>query len=389
MVQSTNSIANFFLSHDEEDPAVSPALHQSLNYKIGSPERFEIISGDMSADLYQRYGNPNNRSLSQLLAKAEGAEEGMIFASGMASISTTMMALLKVGDHVVAQKSHYIGTHKLTKTVLPSFGVESTLVDQTSVEAFERALRPNTKLIMLETPSNPLLKITDLEAVATLARDRKILTFCDNTFSTPFNQRPIEQGVDIVMHSISKYIGGHHDLVCGAILTNHEIMKRIWDYNTINGAIGSPFNSWLALRGLRTLELRIARHNENAQALAEMLEDHPRIEQVFYPGLSSHPQHQLAQKQMDGYGGLLSFTIKGGLQGGRNFIEALKIPELASSLGGITSVAIQPAALFGSRLTDAELKNQGLEPGMVRLATGIEPTESLLSDADQALSKSA
>ncbi len=386
MTQLARSMALHFLYGDHGDPALSPALHQSLNYRIENPAHYEEIAAPLSPNLYARRGNPNNQRLAQLLAKAEGAEEGMIFASGMAAITATMMALLKAGDHVVAQTSHYIGTGELTRDLLPGLGVESTLVDQTSTEAFEAALRPNTKLIMLETPANPLLTLTDLAAVTALARERGIATFCDNTFATPFNQRPIEHGVDIVMHSISKYIGGHHDLLGGAVVSNRTIMTRIWDHSVVTGAVAAPFNSWLALRGLRTLELRMARHNANAQALAEMLDNHPSVEQVFYPGLPGHPQYDLAKKQMTGFGGLLTFTLKGGMKAGQAFIDKLKIPDFASSLGGVTSVVIQPAALFGSRLSDEELKAHGLMPGMVRFATGIEPTEELVADAEQALS---
>lgn len=385
MKNSANSMALHFLHGDQGDPAVSPALHQSLNYRIESAEHYEEIAVPLSPNLYARRGNPNNQRLAHLLAKAEGAEEGMIFASGMAAISATMMSHLTAGDHVVVQQSHYIGTCELSKNLLPSLGVTSTFVDQTSVDAFEKALRSNTKLIMLETPSNPLMTLTDLAAVTSLARARGIATCCDNTFSTPFNQRPIEHGVDIVVHSISKYIGGHHDLLGGAVVSSKEIMTRIWEHSIVTGAVGAPFNSWLALRGLRTLELRMARHNANAQALAEMLDRHPKVDQVYYPGLPSHPQHDLAKRQMSGFGGLLTFTLKGGMAAGQSFIKKLQIPEFASSLGGVTSVVIQPAALFGSSLSDDELEAQGLMPGMVRFATGIEPTEALVEDAEQAL----
>ncbi|QPC43894.1 aminotransferase class I/II-fold pyridoxal phosphate-dependent enzyme [Kaustia mangrovi] len=389
METSDRALAMHFLCGDrdyDDDTALTPALSQSLNYRILGPDHYEEISAPMTPNFYARRGNPNSQRLARLLAAAEGVEEGMIFASGMAAISTTMMALLQAGDHVVAQTDHYIGTNEMTNTVLPSYGVESTVVDQTSVEAFERAIRPNTKLIMLETPANPLMTVTDLSAVAALARDRGILTFCDNTFATPINQRPASHGVDIVMHSISKYIGGHHDLLGGAVLSSREIMERIWDRSMVLGSAGAPFNSWLALRGLRTLELRIERHNANALALAEMLDTHSAVSRVFYPGLATHPQHELARRQMSGFGGLLTFELKGGLEAGRRFIERLTVPDNASSLGGVNSVVMQPAALFGNRLSEDDLRKQGIAPGMIRFATGIEPTGALLEDVGQALS---
>jgi len=383
------SLAMNFLAGDRShdgDTAMVPALAQTLNYRILDEAHYEQISTPLNPNFYARRGNPNNHRLAQLLAKAEGVDTGLVFASGMAAISTTMMALLRAGDHVVAQSAHYIGTSEMAKTILPSYGVEVTIVDQTSVEAFAQAIRPNTKLIMLETPVNPLLTLTDLAAVTALARDKNILTFCDNTFATPFNQRPAEHGVDIVMHSISKYIGGHHDLLGGAILSSRAIMERVWDRSMVFGTAGAPFNSWLALRGLRTLELRIARHNANALALAAMLEKHDAVARVFYPGLPTHPQHDLARKQMSGFGGLLTFELKDGLDAGKRLIKRLKFVENASSLGGVTSVVMQPAALFGNRLSEEDLKAQGIASGMIRFATGIEPTEELLEDVRQALS---
>ncbi len=388
MKNRTETLATQLLYGDRDfdgDTGVSPPIEQSLNYRITEEVGFEDMSVPLGHRLYARRGNPNNARLISLLAQAEGAESGMIFASGMAAISTSMLALLRAGDHVVTQRSHYIGTSEMANKVLPSYGIETTCVDQTSVAAFEQAIRPNTKLIVMETPVNPLMHITDLAAVCDLAKQHGIATFCDNTFASPVNQRPAEFGVDLVMHSISKYIGGHHDLLGGALVGSRELVERVWDLSLTLGSVGAPFNSWLALRGLRTLDLRMRRHNANGQAIAEMLQDHPAVQTVYYPGLTSHPQHDLACRQMSGFGGLLTFDLAGGYEAGQRFIQKLRLADNASSLGGVTSVVIQPAALFGGRLPESALKDQGLTPGMIRFASGIEDTDDLLADIAQAL----
>lgn len=297
-----------------------------------------------------------------------------------------MLALVRAGDHVVGQQSHYIGITQLLDTLLPSYGIETTRVDQRSVEAFEAALRPNTKLIVLETPVNPLMRITDLAAVCKLARARGITTLCDSTFATPVNQRPISLGVDLVMHGVTKYVGGHHDLLAGALIGRQSLVERIWDMSLTLGAIGAPFNSWLALRGIRTLELRVNQHNANGQAVAEMLEKHPAVAKVFYPGLRSHPQHRLAKVQMTGFGGLLTFELRGGSTAAKAFIEKLRLSYRAQAASeGVSSTVVQPAALFGEQLSQEVVEQQGITPGLIRLACGIENTRDLLADVQQAL----
>ena len=304
----TNFVAEVLRSRGE----VSPSLHQSVNYAALGEEHLREISVPLGNNYYGRRGNPTNGRLSKVIADLEGGEAGMVFASGMGAISTTLMALLGPGDHVVAQQCHYIGIGEMVDKVLPRCGVQTTHVDQRSIGDLEQAIKPNTKLIVLETPVNPLMHLTDLRAIAEIATARGVLTFCDNTFATPINQRPLELGIDIVMHSATKYIGGHHDLMAGSITASREIMERIWDLNMTLGAVAAPFNSWLALRGIRTLELRVAQHNANALAIAEFLEGHPAVERVHYPGLKSHPQHDLAKRQMSGFGGSLTFDLKGG-----------------------------------------------------------------------------
>ena len=342
----------------DDDRAVSPALHQTANYTIEGEEHLKEIDIPLGPNFYGRRGNPTSARLSKVINKLEGGEAGMIFASGMAAVSTTLMALLKAGDHVVAQKCHYIGIGEMVDKILPGQGISTTRVDQTSVEAFAQAITQKTKLIILETPVNPLMHITDLKAVCDLAKSHGILTFCDNTFASPINQRPMEFGVDIVMHSATKYIGGHHDLLAGSITSSAPIMEKIWDLSMTLGAVAAPFNSWLALRGLRTLELRIKQHNQNAMAIAELLEQHPAVTKIYYPGLKSHPQHELAKSQMSGFGGLLTFDLRDGYLAGQSFIKKLKIASYASSLGGVASTLLQPATLFGGRLPKNVVEEQ-------------------------------
>lgn len=375
------------VDHDMgDDLSMSPPIHQTVNYAARDAADFAEISSVPQGDhFYARHGNPTSSRLARVIADLEGGEAGIVFASGMGAITTTLLAFLKSGDHVVTQNNHYIGTTEVTANVLPQYGIERTTVDQRSVAAFEKALRPNTKMILLETPVNPLMHVTDLGAVAALAKSRNILTFCDNTFATSINQRPMEHGVDIVMHSATKYIGGHHDLLSGSITASNEIVDKIWDMSMNTGAIPAPFNSWLALRGIRTLELRVRQQNVNGMAIAKFLEDHPAIDKVHYPGLESYGQHQLACRQMSGFGGLLTFELSGGYEAGLKLIERLKLVRNAGSLGGVGSILIQPAVMFGGRLSQELVEAQGITPGMIRLAAGIENTADLLADIEQAL----
>lgn len=368
-----------------EDLSVSPPLYQSVNYSVLSEEHLDEISGPLGSHYYTRRGNPTSARLAKVIADLEGAETGMMFASGMGAIATTLMTFLKNGDHVVGQKNHYIGITEMIDRILPDYGVEATRVDQRSAAAFEAAIRPNTRMIVLESPSNPLMHITDLKAVCDMARARRIITLCDNTFATPINQRPMEFGADIVMHSVTKYIGGHHDLLSGCIVSSQALVEKVWNLSMVTGAIAAPFNSWLALRGIRTLELRVRQQNQNALAIARRLEDHPAVRQVFYPGLSSHAQHAVAAQQMSGFGGLLTFDLKGGYDAGQSFMKKLRLAQHASSLGGVSSTLVQPAILFGGRLPSKLVEEQGITPGLIRFAAGIENTQDLLTDIEQAL----
>ena len=358
----------------------------SVTHVADGPDDFVRRAMDPLHDgFYTRHGNATSSRIAKVVADLEGGDAAMMFSSGMAGISTTVLAHLQAGDHVVAQVNHYISTTSLMTKLLPRFGVEVTRVPQDDTAAFAAALRDNTKLIMTETPVNPTMTLTDLRAVVALAKPRGIVTLCDNTFATPINQRPLELGIDLVCHSATKYIGGHHDLLSGVVVGSKAALEKVWDTAMILGPQPAPITAWLALRGVRTLSLRIERHNANAMAVARFLEDHPKVEVVHYPGLETHPQHGLARDQMTGFGGLLSFVLKGGYEAGLRFLARTELVQNAASLGGVDSLAIQPAVMFGGRLSPALIEEQGLSPGLVRLATGIEDTRDLLADIESAL----
>jgi methionine-gamma-lyase len=302
----------------------------------------------------------------------------------MAAVSAPVLSIVSQGAHVVAQTNHYGGTLNLLKNLLPKFGVEVTQVDQRDASAFERAIRPNTKLILVETPSNPTMGLTDLRAVADVARSRKITTLIDNTFATPINQRPLDLGIDMAFHSATKYFGGHSDLIAGAVMGKHEAINQAWNTHVILGAALGPFDAWLMLRGLRTLPLRVRQHNQNAQALAEFLEKHKAVKKVHYPGLKSHPQHELAKKQMTGFGGMLSFEVADYDDADR-FLGRLHLASRAASLGGVETLAVHPASNFLHYMTLEEAAKIGIPPGLLRITVGLEGKDDLIADFDQAL----
>ena len=332
-------------------------------------------------DFYTRYGNPNHAQVAAVVAQLENAEAAMVTASGMAALTTTVLALVSVGDHVVGQKSTYGGTASVLLNLLPRLGISTTQVDQTDSEAFAKALTPQTRLILVESPSNPLLQVTDLRAVADLARANNVITLADNTFATPLNQRPIDFGIDLVWHSATKYLNGHSDVSAGVVAGPEQLLDRIWEVALLTGAVLGPFDAWLLLRGLRTLPLRMARHNENGQALAEALERHPTVTRVHYPGLSSHPQHDLAAEQMRGFGGVLSLELAGGFEAADAFVGHLRLARRSASLGGVESLAVHPASMWRGMLSDEQLVASGVPQGLVRVAAGNEDPADLVADA--------
>ncbi|MCD4687182.1 MAG: aminotransferase class I/II-fold pyridoxal phosphate-dependent enzyme [Anaerolineae bacterium] len=369
-----------------ETKSVAPAIFQSATFFADSAEEFaQVAVGPRDAHFYARYGNPNHAQAEQVLADLEGAGAALLAGSGMGAITAAVLTFVGQGDHIVGQETLYAGTLSLLEKLLPRFGVTATLVDQTDPAAFEAAIRPETKMIIVEAPSNPLMKLTDFAAIATMARARGIITLADNTFATPVNQRPLDLGIDLVAHSATKYLGGHSDLIAGAVAGPTAMIEDIWRTSLITGASINGFDSWLLLRGMRTLALRVAQHNRNALALAQFLADHPQIEAVFYPGLESHPQHALALTQMTGFGGMLSFQVRGGFTEADRLIAAFDLIGRAASLGGYHSTIVHPAAMWAGSYTEAEMAERGVLPNLLRLSVGIEDPDDLIADVRAAL----
>ena len=373
--------------HDGQQPealtgAVAVPVYQTSTYQqdgIGRPRAFE----------YSRTGNPTRQALEEALASLEGGAHGLAFASGVAA-TTAVLQLLGPGDHVVAGDDLYGGTYRLLEKVYRPWGVQVDYADSASPAAFAAALRPNTRLIWVETPTNPLLKLVDVAAVAKVAQRAGALLAVDNTFASPYFQRPLELGADLVVHSTTKYLGGHSDVVGGAVVSRRDdLHEKLQFYQNAAGAIPGPWDSWLVLRGLKTLAVRMREHERNAQHLAKILEDHPAVERVFYPGLASHPQHELARRQMSGFGGMLSLELKGGFAAVERFVARLKVFTLGESLGGVESLACYPPRMTHASLPAGERQRRGIRDNLVRLSVGIEHVKDLEADLLGALARPA
>jgi cystathionine gamma-lyase len=335
---------------------------------------------------YARSQNPTRMAFERCIADLEGGAQGYAFASGLAAIATILESLGQ-GAHIVATDDLYGGTRRLFERVRKqSAGIEATYVDLTDAKALESAIRPNTKLIWIETPTNPLLKLIDLRAIADVARKRKIMTAADNTFASPYIQRPIEFGFDIVMHSTTKYLNGHSDMVGGVAVVgdNKELREKIAFLHNAVGAIQGPFDSFLALRGLKTLALRMERHCTSALKIAQWLQKHPKVSRVFYPGLESHPQHALAQSQMRAFGGMISVELKTDLAGARGFLERCEVFALAESLGGVESLIEHPGIMTHGSVPSDVRATLGIGDSLIRLSVGIEDPDDLMADLDSA-----
>ncbi len=334
---------------------------------------------------YSRTTNPTRDALQACLASLEDAAYGLAFASGMGAIST-LMTLFKTGDHIISSDDVYGGTFRVFDKIFRNFGLEFTYVDATNPENIRAALRPNTKMIWLETPSNPMLKITDLRAAAAIAKAAGVLLAVDNTFMSPANQRPIGLGADIVVHSTTKYLGGHSDVVGGFIATDRaDLHEKIKFAQNAVGAVPGPFDSWLTLRGLKTLAIRIAAHERNARSVAEFLNAHPKVETVIWPGLANHPGHAIQQAQASGFGGIISIRVKGGLDEARRFCRGTKLFFLAESLGGVESLIEHPAIMTHASVPPENRRKLGITDNFVRLSVGIEHAADLVEDLASAL----
>lgn len=358
--------------------AVSVPIYQTSTYK---QEAFGKPTGGYE---YARTQNPTRSALEKNIAALEGARFGFAFASGMAAIDTALK-LVKSGDHVILGDNTYGGTFRLFNRILVDYGVEFDLADTSDIANLEKAFKPNTKLVFVETPTNPIMTITDLKAVSGLAHANGAKVICDNTFMSPYFQRPIEHGVDIVVHSTTKYLNGHSDSVGGFVALNDE-KDAEWIGFVQNGigAILSPFDSFLVLRGTKTLAIRMEAHDKNGRVVANFLTEHPKVQKVYYPGLVSHPQHELAKRQQTGFGGMVSFET-GSLENAKKVLEAVKLCTLGESLGGVESLISHPASMTHASVPKETRDKLGITDGLVRISVGIEDVEDILEDLDQAL----
>ncbi len=368
---------------------------EKKNGPVGTPiyqtSTFEVTDNDEQQRVtttdryYTRWGNPTNTVAEQAVAAIEGVEAALTFASGMGAITTTILALLKAGDHVVAQRDVYGGVTKFFSEWLPRLGIETTFVDTNDFEQHARAIRPNSKMLYLESPTNPTLRVVDMKKVAALARQHELISMIDSTFGTPINQHPAEYGIDVVMHSGTKYLSGHADLTCGVVCGRKELMDQIWETRTTLGNCMDPHAAWMLIRGLKTLAVRVARQNENALRVAEFLGQHGKVGRVHYPFLKSHPQHAIAREQMSGGGGMVTFEVDGTGEDARRVSEAMRLFTLATSLGGVESLVSIPVLTSHAMISAEQRAEMGVTEQMVRLSVGIESVDDLIADLERAL----
>jgi len=365
---------------DPSTGAIVPPIYQSATYVL------EEVGKDKGYD-YTRASNPTREVLENNLAALDGGKYGICYASGMAAVDS-MMKLFTSGDHIICSDDVYGGVSRLYNNLLVNYDLSFTYVNSSNPQEVEEAIQENTKLIWIETPTNPLLKVTDLDAVGKIAKKHGILYGVDSTFSTPALLRPLEYGADITMHSTTKYLSGHNQIIGGVLITNNEELSEKFKFiqKTV-GAVPSPFDCWLTLLGIKTLSLRMNRHCENAQAIGEFLESHPKVERVTYPGLPSHPQHDIAKEQMEGYSGMISMELKGGIQAGIALMNNLELCSLAESLGAVETMITHPATMTHADVPKEERLARGLTDGLVRLSVGIEDKDDIIADLNQALEK--
>ncbi len=364
--------------HDEATGSATTPIFQSST--------FHYLKGSIDEQyVYTRWRNPTTEAVERKVALLEGTEAALAFSSGMAAITTSLTCLVGRGEHILAQRDLYGAAFEFLTRNLPAQGVEVDILDHGELGNVEERIKPNTRAVYLESPTNPLIRIVDFPSIARVAHRHGLLVLMDSTFGTPMNQRPHAQGVDVVLHSATKYLNGHSDLVAGVAATTGALAKRLWDGRKVYGGVMDPLQSYLLLRGLKTLAVRMRAHNENGMAVAEFLEDHPRVAGVHYPGLKDHPEHDLARRLMLGFGGMLSFEVKGGMAEAEGVLRRLRIIRMAPSLGGADSLASMPVHTSHLFLTPEERRKVGIGDNLIRLSLGIEDPEDLKDDLDQAL----
>jgi cystathionine beta-lyase/cystathionine gamma-synthase len=368
---------------DKKNGPLATPIYQTSTFEVTDND--EQLRATHTDHFYTRYGNPTNTVAEQTIAALEGVDQALTFASGMGAITTTIMALLKSGDHIVAQRDIYGGVTKFLSQWLPKMGIETTFVDTTDYDQHARAIRPNTKLLYVESPTNPTLRVVDLKTVAGLARQHKLISMIDGTFGTPINQHPAEFGIDLVMHSGTKYLNGHTDLICGVVAGRADLIETIHATRTTIGNCMDPHASWMLVRGLKTLALRVARQNENALRVAEFLSQHAKVRSVHYPFLKTHPQYAIARQQMGGGGGMVSFEVEGTGEDARRASESMRLFTLAPSLGGVESLVSIPVLTSHAMIEPEQRKKMAVTEQMIRLSVGIENADDLIADLEHAL----
>jgi cystathionine beta-lyase/cystathionine gamma-synthase len=362
---------------------LSTPIYQTSTFEVTDSQRqVEVTHTDM---FYTRYGNPTHTVAESAIAELEGTDAALLFASGMCAVTTTVLGLLKSGDHIVAQRDIYGGVTKFFTQWLPKLGIEVTLVDTNDYEQHVRAIRATTKMLYLESPTNPVARVIDLKKVAGIAKQHNLISMIDSTFATPINQRPAEYGIDLVMHSGTKYFGGHSDLIAGIVAGRQDLIDQIHETRTTLGGSMDPHAAWLLLRGIKTLAVRVQRQNENALKIAQFLAQHPKVRRVFYPFLEGNPQRALAMEQMSGGGGVLSFEVDGTGDDARRLAESLRLFTLAASLGGVDSLVTIPVLTSHAMISAEERRKMGVTEQMIRLSVGIESAGDLIADLDRGL----
>ncbi|MBP9096817.1 MAG: aminotransferase class I/II-fold pyridoxal phosphate-dependent enzyme [Ignavibacteria bacterium] len=369
--------------------SVNVPIFQSSTFEFESAEEgARCFLGESDGYIYTRLGNPTINALEKIVAELEGGFGGIGTSSGMGAINTVYMALLSKGDHMISSDAVYGPSRVIMEEHYSRYGVESTYVTTSDISNIKKAIKPNSKVLFIETPANPTVEITDIKACAEIAKEHGLILVVDNTFSSPYLQRPLELGADVVLHSMTKFINGHADIVGGMVVAKtRDMYKKLRSMMTALGCNLDPHQSYLVIRGLKTLAIRIDRAQQNAQKIAEYLEKHPKVEWVRYPGLPSHPQYELAKKQMDGPGALISFGLKGGFEAGKTMMNNVKISILAVSLGGVESLIEHPASMTHSKVSKEDKQKAGISDGLVRYSAGIEDINDLLWDLEQALEK--
>jgi cystathionine gamma-synthase/cystathionine gamma-lyase len=365
---------------DSATGAVAVPIYQTSTYaqeEVGKHKGYE----------YARTQNPTRSALEACLASLENGKYGLCFASGLAA-TNTVMNLLSQGDHVVVGDDVYGGTYRIFDKVFKRYGISFTFIDARDTANFEKAIRPETKLLWIETPTNPMLQLADIKALSEIAHKKNIKMVVDNTFASPYLQRPLDLGADIVVHSTTKYIGGHSDVVGGTVITsNEEVYETLKFHQNAVGAVPGPMDCWLVLKGVKTLAIRMREHCKNARKIADFLEKHPAVEKIYYPGLATHPQHELAKKQMDDFGGMVSLVVRGGFENAKLVLKSTKLFTLAESLGGVESLISHPASMTHGSIPKEQREARGVVDGLIRLSCGIEDVDDLIADLEQALAK--